>query len=174
MKPKLRAEINTLSEKDPIVRKTMMLCRMDNMSEVDTLRNIVLQLAKAKSLLEAELLKNEKERLPSVIACNDLTRRQHIEALVGDRLTAEKADHICERDGYAVTGVVLTLPDGRACIVNMSAVRWLEGQNDLWDIMHPVEQLRPSTPPSDQNLLLREDGYPHISPVAPAEEGGAA
>ena len=64
------------------------------------------------------------------------TRRQSIDALVGDRLTAKKADHICERDGYAVTGVVLTLPDGRACIVNRSAVRWLHGDDDLFNLMH--------------------------------------
>lgn len=64
------------------------------------------------------------------------TRRQSIDALVGDRLTAKKADHICERDGYAVTGVVLTLPDGRACIVNRSAVRWLHGDDDLANLMH--------------------------------------
>lgn len=63
------------------------------------------------------------------------TRSQSIDALVGDRLTAKKADHICERDGYAVTGVVLTLPDGRACIVNRSAVRWLHG-DDMFNLMH--------------------------------------
>ena len=174
MSPELQLAINALSEKDPVVHQTMMSCRVSDMSEVDTLASVVLQLAKAKSLLEAELLRNEKERLPSVIACNELTRRQHIEAVVGDRLTAEKADHICERDGYAVTGVVLTLPDGRACLVNMSAVRWLEDQNDLWEIMRPVEQPLTSAAPSDQNLLLREDGYPHISPVAQSVEVGAA
>lgn len=64
------------------------------------------------------------------------TRRQSIDALVGDRLTAKKADHICERDGYAVTGVVLTLSGGRACIVNRSAVRWLHGDDDLFNLMH--------------------------------------
>lgn len=70
-------------------------------------------------------------------ACASLaTRSQSIDALVGDRLTAKKADHICERDGYAVTGVVLTLPDGRACIVNRSAVRWLHGDDDLFNLMH--------------------------------------
>lgn len=70
-------------------------------------------------------------------ACtNQATLRQSIDALVGDRLTAKKADHICERDGYAVTGVVLTLPDGRACIVNRSAVRWLHGDDDLSNLMH--------------------------------------
>lgn len=64
------------------------------------------------------------------------TPQNHIEALVGDRLTAQKAAHIIDRDGYAVTGVVLTLPDGRACIVNRSAVRWLHGNDDLFNLLH--------------------------------------
>lgn len=75
------------------------------------------------------------ERFAALVAAT-ATRKQHIDALVGDRLTAQKADHICERDGYAVTGVVLTLQDGRACIVNQSAVRWLSGVRDLWNLMH--------------------------------------
>ncbi len=64
------------------------------------------------------------------------TPQNHIDALVGDRLTAQKAAHILERDGYVVTGVVMTLPDGRACIVNRSAVRWLHGKDDLFNLLH--------------------------------------
>ena len=74
-------------------------------------------------------------RFAAVVSAS-VTRKQHIDALVGDRITADKADHICDRDGYAVTGVVLTLPDGRACIVNRSAVRWLHGETDLWNLLH--------------------------------------
>lgn len=75
------------------------------------------------------------DRFAAVVSAS-VTRKQHIDALVGDRLTADKADHICEREGYSVTGVVLTLPDGRACIVNRSAVRWLHGETDLWNLLH--------------------------------------
>jgi len=64
------------------------------------------------------------------------TPQNHIDALVGDRLTAQKAAHIIERDGYTVTGVVMTLPDGRACIVNRSAVRWLQGKDELFNLLH--------------------------------------
>lgn len=32
--------------------------------------------------------------------------------------------------------MALTLQDGRACIVNQSAVRWLSGVRDLWNLMH--------------------------------------
>lgn len=71
-----------------------------------------------------------------VAAAATETRKQLIEALVGHPLTASKADDICERAGYAVTGVVLTLPDGRACIVNRSAVRWLHGERDLFNLIH--------------------------------------
>ena len=63
------------------------------------------------------------------------TTKNHIDALVGDRLTAQKASDIIERDGYTVTGVVMTLPGARACIVNRSAVRWLE-PGDLFNLMH--------------------------------------
>lgn len=63
------------------------------------------------------------------------TTKNHIDALVGDRLTAQKASDIIERYGYTVTGVVMTLPGGRACIVNRSAVRWLE-PGDLFNLMH--------------------------------------
>ena len=72
----------------------------------------------------------------AAVVSASVTRKQHIDALVSDRLTADKADHICEREGYSVTGVVLTLPDGRACIVNRSAVRWLHGETDLWNLLH--------------------------------------
>jgi hypothetical protein len=51
-------------------------------------------------------------------------------------LTAEKASHICARDGYKVTGVVLHKDDGSCCIVDLSAVRWLT-KDDMWSIMHP-------------------------------------
>ena len=61
----------------------------------------------------------------------------HIITLGVDRLTARKAADICQRDGYKVTGVVLSLEDGRACIVNRSAVRWLSGSRDLWNLMFP-------------------------------------
>jgi len=84
----------------------------------------------------ADAMKRARPDSAPVLVPVQATRKQHIDALVGDRLTADKADHICERDGYAVTGVVLTLPDGRACIVNRSAVRWLHGETDLWNLLH--------------------------------------
>lgn len=53
-----------------------------------------------------------------------------------DRLTREKAAHIIARDGFRVSGVVLTKPGGNACIVDKSAVRWLDSQ-ELFRVMHP-------------------------------------
>ena len=63
---------------------------------------------------------------------------------MGDRLTAQKVEAICAREPYAVTGVVLSMPDGRACIVNQSAVRWFRGTGDFQALMHgdPVEDER--------------------------------
>ena len=66
----------------------------------------------------------------------DMTPVQHVNALVGDGLTAQKVEAICEREPYDVTGVVLSLPDGRACIVNQAAVRWFHGPRDFWGLMH--------------------------------------
>lgn len=56
----------------------------------------------------------------------------------GDRLTDEKANHIIARDGFKLTGVVLSKPDGARCIVEMSAVRWLTN-DEMWAILHPVQ-----------------------------------
>lgn len=84
----------------------------------------------------ADMIKRARPDSAPVLVPGQQTRKQHIDALVGDRLTAEKADHICKRDGYVVAGVVLSLPDGRACIVNRSAVRWLQGVRDLWNLLH--------------------------------------
>lgn len=68
--------------------------------------------------------------------CGETTSvESKIKALIGDRITAQKAAHIIERDGYKVTGIVLTLDDGRACIVNMGAVRWLHGARDMWNLL---------------------------------------
>lgn len=64
-------------------------------------------------------------------------RRALIDALVGDALTGRKAADICERDGYVVTGVILSRESGEACLVNRQAVRWLSGERDLHGLMFP-------------------------------------
>lgn len=55
------------------------------------------------------------------------------------RLTHNKTQHIIDRDGFAVTGFVLTHTDGRKCIVDMSAVRWFHDNDGLafFMMMHP-------------------------------------
>ncbi len=50
-------------------------------------------------------------------------------------LTANKAAHICERDGFDVTGVVMKDICGEVCIVDGGAVRWMS-KNEFWDLMH--------------------------------------
>ncbi|PFH29085.1 hypothetical protein [Burkholderia sp. JKS000303] len=66
---------------------------------------------------------------------------------VGDRLTRKKAAHIIARDGFYATGYVLGggMADGRRCIVEMGAVRWLT-TDEAWKLMHPDEQPAPSAP----------------------------
>lgn len=83
----------------------------------------------------ADMMKRARPCSAPVLAPSPPTRRHHIDALVGDALTGRKASEICERYGYTVTGVVLGLPDGRACIVNRSTVRWLDKDRDLWNLM---------------------------------------
>lgn len=54
-------------------------------------------------------------------------------------LTHRKAQHIIERDGYAITGFVLTRggPDKHSkCIVDMSAVRWFDDGMTFFRMMH--------------------------------------
>lgn len=62
--------------------------------------------------------------------------KTRVQELTNDRLTAEKAAHICDRDGFRVSGVVLRAGDGRCCIVEQSAVRWLEA-DEMWNVMFP-------------------------------------
>lgn len=65
-------------------------------------------------------------------------------------LTNQKTKHIIERDGFAVTGFVLTHTDGRKCIVDMSAVRWFHDTDGraFFRMMHPENAPNlPSTPP---------------------------
>jgi len=55
-----------------------------------------------------------------------------------DRLTREKAAHICDRDQFVATGYVLT-GNGQKCIVDLSAVRWLD-TDTFWNLMHPASR----------------------------------
>ena len=56
-------------------------------------------------------------------------------------LTHNKTAHIIARDGFAMTGFVLTHEDGRKCIVDMSAVRWFHDTDGrkFFAMMHPDE-----------------------------------
>lgn len=51
-------------------------------------------------------------------------------------LTFEKIRHIIHRDGFFITGFVLTRENGEKCIVDMSAVRWLS-KDEFFNLMHP-------------------------------------
>lgn len=52
------------------------------------------------------------------------------------QLTHHKAKAIIERDGYTVTGFVLTHNAGSKCIVDHSAVRWFAYARDFGGVMH--------------------------------------
>lgn len=75
-----------------------------------------------------------------------MTLIDQINDLVGDRLTADKAACIAERDGYKVTGVVMTrvaqesddFTGVQRCIVNLGGVRWFHDAQRWHDeIMFP-------------------------------------
>ena len=57
-------------------------------------------------------------------------------------LTAKKAHLVMERAGYhgqyEITGFVLCSPDGHRCIVESSAVRWLDRDEMRW-LMHDAK-----------------------------------
>lgn len=60
------------------------------------------------------------------------------QANTGDRLTDEKANRIIARGDYKPSGVVLcNKEDGSRCIIELSAVRWLD-KDEMWSIMHPA------------------------------------
>lgn len=108
-------------------------------------------------------LQSENERMRAELEARkplpptDMTVTQHVNALVGDGLTAQKVGAICEREPYEVTGVVLSLPDGRACIVNQSAVRWFHGTRDFWSVLHPDSTANPL---SDEHIDAIAEGMP--------------
>lgn len=74
-------------------------------------------------------------------------------APIGDPLTARKAKDIIAREGYYVTGVVMTNSDSSKCIVDLSAVRWFPKLMDFFTMMHPDD----APPlPSAQVVVPRE------------------
>ncbi|MCO8609685.1 hypothetical protein KGP95_13320 [Burkholderia multivorans] len=83
----------------------------------------------------------------------------------GDRLTDEKANHIIQRDGYKLTGAVLCASDGRRCIVDLGAVRWLT-KAEAWKLMHPDESRSPAMA---AEAVAIPTGW-KLVPVEPTEE----
>jgi hypothetical protein len=73
-------------------------------------------------------------RLKALHAHAERTQMQEPE----DRLTREKAAHICDRHGFLATGYVLT-GSGQKCIVDLSAVRWFD-TDAFWSMMHPASR----------------------------------
>lgn len=89
-----------------------------------------------------------KRARPVMMAAAPMSRREHIAALVSDPLTERKAADICDRDGYDVTGVVMTrvAKEGddftgvQRCIVNLGAVRWFFDSGAWQRTMFPENQ----------------------------------
>lgn len=111
---------------DPAIAWHLIERHADSWADIGKMMTEYVQAQIARAELEA------RKPLPPA----DMTVTQHVNALVGDGLTAQKVEAICEREPYDVTGVVLSLPDGLACIVNQSAVRWFHGPRDFWELMH--------------------------------------
>lgn len=57
----------------------------------------------------------------------------------GDHLCEQKTESIMER-GYAHTGYVLMSPVGEYCVINGSAVRWMD-KDQMWTLMHPDQSV---------------------------------
>jgi len=53
-------------------------------------------------------------------------------------LTHKKTKQLIQRDGFFVSGFVLTREDGSKCVVDMSAVRWTDA-DEFFKMMHPSE-----------------------------------
>jgi len=53
-------------------------------------------------------------------------------------LTHKKTKQIIQRYGFFVSGFVLTREDGSKCVVDMSAVRWMDA-DEFFKMMHPSE-----------------------------------
>lgn len=53
-------------------------------------------------------------------------------------LTHQKTKHIIQHNGFFLSGFVLTREDGKKCIVDMGAVRWMDC-DEFFKMMHPAE-----------------------------------
>lgn len=78
---------------------------------------------------------------------------EQLEAVIAEkghpRLTAGKAAVVAARDGWEVTGFVLSCPrSGRRAIVERSAVRWLSAE-EMWWIMHDSPSPLPGSTPEN-------------------------
>lgn len=62
--------------------------------------------------------------------------RDQLDRLGLDRMTSLKAATTKAETAYQISGVVLAHPDGRRCIVEGGAVRWISG-DEFWHVMHP-------------------------------------
>lgn len=60
--------------------------------------------------------------------------------VVSTHLNDKKANAIAERDRFVATGYVMTHADGRMCIANGGAVRWLSDRQ-FFDMMHNADHL---------------------------------
>ena len=58
-------------------------------------------------------------------------------------LTAQKTVSVQERDGYEITGFVLSSTDGSRCIIEKSAVRWIS-KEEMWWLMQISEKPIPN------------------------------
>lgn len=79
-------------------------------------------------------------------AGGSMLRLVRLKELLGDvqaaSLTASKTDSIiqrgCYRGDYRISGFVLCNEQGDRCLVEMSAVRWLD-KDEMWWLMHESE-----------------------------------
>jgi len=56
---------------------------------------------------------------------------KQIEQITGHRQTGEKADFVCQTQGYQPTGVVLSDGQGRLCTVQLGKVLWFDNEEAM-------------------------------------------
>ena len=62
-----------------------------------------------------------------------------------DKMTRKKVESLIEAGNLEISGNVLIRQDGLRAIVEMGAVRWLNGE-EMWELMHPMSPVQSMQP----------------------------
>lgn len=92
----------------------------------------------------------------ALLAEEPKSKREPQLASTRDRLTDLKANSIVGNNGYRMTGHILTHDSKGKCLVDLSAVRWLQ-LDEFWSLMHPEPSGHATTNVTDTEMAVSQE-----------------